>query len=943
MEKVGIVIEVSGEDLKTMVQDMVRAERETVRLERDMRNLARGITEAEKAQKMMSSGLANMGEGIAAAAGQQGVDNLFSGLAEAFEAMKAVAGNLEGDAAEPVTEVGEAFGGLGEKLSGLTAVAEGAAAGLAAILAVTVALSTGVFLAVSASADATNQITDLAERAGTGTEFLSRLGFAAEQSGVSFDQLHTSLTTLTERIATAPKEFAKWGISVEDANGGLKSTEQLVLEIATKMQSTGSASERAAMGMDLFGKAGKELVPLLMEGTAGLEAFFEQADKLGVTVSETSSKFADEFGDTLDATKASLTGVVRILADAFLPIFTLAFTEAQGVIVKLLDWIHKNDRAIKAFAIGAVQFLATAFGLATRAMSAFTYVAEGAVSIFTTRFSRAFDGARALLGNMADASDSLSDALGKGAHLTTDQVVPSVQNENAARTALVGTLSKEAAERRKILDQLEGKVEKLAELDEKAAVAQQTNGRLSVEAARDRLLAANAGVEAQRSANFQALKDHEENEQKIVALTHRRHESVAIAKEVANAKLSALDQLILGKTTDQVRAVADARVRADGAAIASAIKRREQIAENIDLETTKTEKAMSEQTASRSSLLAAYKFEEDAARSAFETRLALDESRLKAAETAEKNNTALVKESIKQQMEPGTIGGLIDAWKTFYASKNKITKEGEREIGQTLEKSLYAMASRIGGAIMDVARTVISALGTVGDIQTDSVQRIAVKAQRFTADGTKKTQEYIERYVDDVSAAEIAALERVGKKVEVVSETTRIHTVTEFDAIVAAGESMLMRLTDMIAGFLAQAAIVSFFSLFLGGPSIGFGAALGKILGFNTGGLVRRMAGGGFVSGGIPGRDSVPALLTPGEYVIPAPVVQDIQRGRPPSRRGQFNDGGYVDRRGGLAARSGGNVINVIGPPSRAHLRRILRDTVEPEDRIMRRYGYGAS
>jgi hypothetical protein len=40
----------------------------------------------------------------------------------------------------------------------------------------------------------------------------------------------------------------------------------------------------------------------------------------------------------------------------------------------------------------------------------------------------------------------------------------------------------------------------------------------------------------------------------------------------------------------------------------------------------------------------------------------------------------------------------------------------------------------------------------------------------------------------------------------------------------------------------------------------------------------QKYAAGGLVTGGIPGQDSVPALLMPGEFVLPKPTV-DLLRG----------------------------------------------------------------
>lgn len=68
-----------------------------------------------------------------------------------------------------------------------------------------------------------------------------------------------------------------------------------------------------------------------------------------------------------------------------------------------------------------------------------------------------------------------------------------------------------------------------------------------------------------------------------------------------------------------------------------------------------------------------------------------------------------------------------------------------------------------------------------------------------------------------------------------------------------------------------------------GSETIGMNVSSDPILGNQKGGMVhpsqmRRMAGGGRVVGGFPGRDSVPALLDPGEYVLRRSAVQLVGR-----------------------------------------------------------------
>ena len=83
-------------------------------------------------------------------------------------------------------------------------------------------------------------------------------------------------------------------------------------------------------------------------------------------------------------------------------------------------------------------------------------------------------------------------------------------------------------------------------------------------------------------------------------------------------------------------------------------------------------------------------------------------------------------------------------------------------------------------------------------------------------------------------------------------------------------------------------------------------------------GQVKGYAQGGLVTGGVAGRDSVPAMLTPGEFVVP---TRDVD-----------------------AARSGGGssvnmTINTAVPPSRAEMKRYIRQNLIPAMRDLRVQG----
>jgi hypothetical protein len=114
-----------------------------------------------------------------------------------------------------------------------------------------------------------------------------------------------------------------------------------------------------------------------------------------------------------------------------------------------------------------------------------------------------------------------------------------------------------------------------------------------------------------------------------------------------------------------------------------------------------------------------------------------------------------------------------------------------------------------------------------------------------------------------------------------------------------------------------------------GAPGIGLivgaaaaGATLAAIRGMLSQipqpGQVKKMARGGLVTGGVAGRDSVPALLQPGEFVVPKKDVDAAKRG----------GGGGVNVQ-----------ISTTVPPSRGEMKRYLRQNLVPALRDLKAQG----
>ena len=172
--------------------------------------------------------------------------------------------------------------------------------------------------------DAADAIDNMSQRTGISVEALSRLEVAAKLSDTSIESLQKAIVKLSQAQLEAQKGtadqvalFEAFGLGIEDLNS--MSPDMVLKKVADGFQNIEDPGQKAALAMRLFGKAGVELIPLLNEGSEGLEKFDDLSDQLGNTLSKETAVAAAEFNDKIDILQIGLDGVFRKAAGDLLP------------------------------------------------------------------------------------------------------------------------------------------------------------------------------------------------------------------------------------------------------------------------------------------------------------------------------------------------------------------------------------------------------------------------------------------------------------------------------------------------------------------------------------------------------------------------------------------------------------------------------------------------
>jgi len=204
-----------------------------------------------------------------------------------------------------------------------------------------VSLTLGAFAAlVKGAIDSADELNKLSQKIGISVEALSTLQFAAQLSDVGLDTLKTGLKGLSANLTEARSGlgegaalFQALGISVEGTAGNLKSSDTILLEIADRFASFEDGATKTALAVKLFGKSGMDMIPFLNQGSSGIRALVQEAERLGLKLSTETAQAAEAFNDNLTALKASSSGLGITLATELLAplrVVTDAIREGQG-------------------------------------------------------------------------------------------------------------------------------------------------------------------------------------------------------------------------------------------------------------------------------------------------------------------------------------------------------------------------------------------------------------------------------------------------------------------------------------------------------------------------------------------------------------------------------------------------------------------------------------
>jgi hypothetical protein len=216
---------------------------------------------------------------------------------------------------------------------------------------------------VEHTAEWADKMGKLAQVTGTQVEQFSALTYAAKIADVDVEQLTVGLGRLAKNMNAAAdgsgkqaKAFDDLHVAVKNADGTLRESDAVLSDLAERFKSMPDGAQKTALAIEIFGKSGARLIPLLNEGRHGLEQLKEEARQLGVVIDEQTAKKVEEMNDNFKRLKEEAHGAELQFTLGMMPALNNTAQAFLGV-----NSEANNFRILGDFAGDVINFMAKGF------------------------------------------------------------------------------------------------------------------------------------------------------------------------------------------------------------------------------------------------------------------------------------------------------------------------------------------------------------------------------------------------------------------------------------------------------------------------------------------------------------------------------------------------------------------------------------------------------
>lgn len=216
------------------------------------------------------------------------------------------------------------------------------------------AITGALGLVIKRTSDLGHEFFEMSEKTGISAETLSALKLAADTSGTSIGNVSRGLRFLSDEMVKTSTAGDKsktvlglLGIQAVDSEGQMRPLNDVLLDVADRFSRMEDGAIKVKTAVELFGRAGMELIPFLNLGKKGLEENIEAAKKLGIVFTDEDAKSCNDFHDSITKLQLAFGGVFKQIAMEMIPALKGFAEKAADAIGNVIDWSKKNPALVE--------------------------------------------------------------------------------------------------------------------------------------------------------------------------------------------------------------------------------------------------------------------------------------------------------------------------------------------------------------------------------------------------------------------------------------------------------------------------------------------------------------------------------------------------------------------------------------------------------------------
>jgi len=207
----------------------------------------------------------------------------------------------------------------------------------------------------------TGAIQDASERTGVGVEnyqalvnMLGEVGASEEDAQMAAQKFNKGMA---DAAAGADKSFAglmrKLKIPLKDGQGNIRTLTDVLPELADAFQKNTNPAQRTRMAMELLGKSGSKIIPVLMQGGDAVRSMIAEQERLGQIVGKDSVAAMDDLDRSIGIVSTQIRSQLTQSLAKLVPVI-------KPMIGHLTEWIAANKELIQTSIVGVLRDVATA-------------------------------------------------------------------------------------------------------------------------------------------------------------------------------------------------------------------------------------------------------------------------------------------------------------------------------------------------------------------------------------------------------------------------------------------------------------------------------------------------------------------------------------------------------------------------------------------------------